>query len=197
MRTRNLRRGAGATGILASIGAGAMIVLAACGSAAPGGVAKSGSPAKSHQPAAGGPAAVRASAGVPLCLHIPQLTEVMVNQARPMGKIPFHEILPRGMIVTDVTAVRSLARALCALPPVRPGTMSCPIDLGGAYSFSFAGHGRGYPRVTVNPTGCRTVTGLGKPRTWGTTPGFAAVLKQILAGHSMLVPGKHGSVPTP
>src|SRR5689334_1083227 len=115
MRTRDPRRGAGATGILAAIGAGAMIVLAACGSTAAGGVAQSGSGAKSHQPAVGVPAAARASAGVPLCLHIPQLTEVMVNQARPMGKIPFHEILPRGMIVTDVTKVRSLARALCAL----------------------------------------------------------------------------------
>jgi hypothetical protein len=66
--------------------------------------------------------------------------------------------------VTSPRLARALARALCALPLMPRGPVMCPMQLPGEYLMYFRAAGRTLPPVTVSESGCRVVTGLGRPR---------------------------------
>jgi hypothetical protein len=69
---------------------------------------------------------------------------------------------PSGVVTGPVA--QSLARAVCSLPVMPSGTFHCPVLLFEVYRAVFIGTGRVFPPVTVQATGCRRVTGLGRAR---------------------------------
>ena len=183
--------GAAARVVLAPIAAGALIGLAACGSTAAGGAAH---PASAGAGGSGEPAAAAtAPAGVPLCAAAGKVDRVV---AIPGGS-HVRALLPGGTTIRDAARVRTLAAALCALPPMQPG-LHCEAATGGAFRLTFAAGNQGFRPVGVQLTGCRSVTGLGPARSWAQSPQLGPLLDRTVGGVGRLLPGTHpSSVPTP
>jgi hypothetical protein len=162
--------------VLAVVVAGALAALAACG----GMVAGSGqTPAAAgsggqQTPAAAGTAGQHAA----LCADAAQLDRLVVSLSGAAGH--FHEVLPRGLTVTDPLRVRAVASALCGLPAMPHGPLQCPADFGGSYRFSFAAAGQSFPPVIAKATGCQSVSGLGPARM--ASAAFWALLQKELGG---------------
>jgi len=163
------RRGArpGAAAAVLSISLGS-VLLAACGSvAAPG---SAGAPAASGG-AAGAPAAspspsTGVGAGqVALCRDASTVTSLRIVRA-PGPRIPQEQaVVPGRVIVTSPAHAREVARALCALPTMAHGPISCPAMFPGTnYQLTFTADGQQLPPVTIEATGCATVTGVGPVR---------------------------------
>jgi hypothetical protein len=95
-------------------------------------------------------------------------------------------------VVRSSARARDLARALCGLPPFPHVPVNCPALIAGYYRLSFTADGRRLPVVTVQDTGCQTVTGLGTVRQAATRPGFWALLSGLAgppAGLPVHLPG--------
>jgi hypothetical protein len=143
----------------AAIAAGALVVVAACGSTAAGG--RSGSAGgQGATPVPGG----RASAGVALCRGLPHLTRVTVTRPTSLHVLEPAMVLPRGLIVRTPHLVRELAAALCGLPVMPRGPVSCPAQFDGSLRLAFAAGARPFRPVIVQMSGCRVVGGLGPAR---------------------------------
>jgi hypothetical protein len=99
----------------------------------------------------------------------------------------FHFSVPAHITVTDAHRAQAVARALCALPPVGHGVYNCPADWGISYRLRFAARHHWFQPVTVDATGCRTVTGLGPVRLISGVFGFWSILgKAAGLGHASL-----------
>ena len=164
----------------AALGAGA---LAACGS-----VPASGSGAGSGQtsPAASaGALGSSAGGGVrssqpALCRDAATVNRLEMVRARGIRVPELAPAFPNQVTVTDPALVREVDRALCALPDMPRGVLNCPaLLLGTAYTLHFSVDGRALPLVTINATGCETVTGVGPVRRV-TSPGFWQVLSRAI-----------------
>ena len=84
-----------------------------------------------------------------------------------------HFPFPTRVIVINVAAARAVAAAVCALPAMPNGVMSCPVQLlGTSYQLAFTAAGRALPLVTAEATGCQQVTGAGPVRRAAGSPGF-------------------------
>ena len=170
-------------GALALIAAGALIGLIACGGTVAGGAA---------HPASVGASGSSESAGVPLCAAAGKVDKVV---AIPGGS-HVRALLPGGITIRDAARVRTLAAALCALPPM-PAGLHCEAATGGAFRLTFAAGSQGFRPVGVQLTGCRSVTGLGPARSWAQSPQLGPLLDRTFGGVGRLVPGTHpSSVPT-
>jgi hypothetical protein len=156
LRVRQL--GAASRAALATAAVGAFITLAACGSQVTVGQSAS-TDGLGAAPTPGS----KAVAGAALCRDIPQLTSVVVTHTKGF-RAQKGSILPRGMTIVEPRLVRSLAAALCGLPKMPPGLMTCAAGFGGSLRFGFAAGGRRFPPVTVQASGCRVVIGLGPAR---------------------------------
>lgn len=182
--------------VLAAIVASVLIGVVACGGSVPGGGVRpvSADGGQSKEPAA----AVRASAGVPLCAAAQKVDRAEVNLTSALPASDFHKLLPRGITIRDAPQVRALAAALCALPPRPPG-LHCPVGLAGAFRLVFAAGRRGFQPVRVQVSGCRSVTGVGPARWWSLSPQLGRLLSQMLGSKGpLLIPTKQpSSVPTP
>lgn len=183
--------GTAARGALALIAAGALIALTACGGTVAGGSAH---PASAGTGGSTSPApAVTAAAGVPLCAAAGKVDRVV---ATPGGS-HVRALLPSGITIRDAARVRTLAAALCALPPM-PAGLHCEAATGGAFRLAFAAGNQGFRPVGVQLTGCRSVTGLGPARSWSQSPQLGPLLTRTVGGAGRLIPGRHpSSVPTP
>jgi hypothetical protein len=157
MVRRIWRLGAASRSALAAVGA--VVTLAACGSQAAGHSASAGDPGTAAAP--GG----RALAGVVLCRDIPQLTRVVASRTMAFHAFEPGLVLPRGITIGEPGLVRGLAAALCGLPKMPRGPVTCPAQFRGSLRFAFAAGGRPFPPVTVQVSGCRVVSGLGPART--------------------------------
>ena len=117
------------------------------------------------QPAAG-TAPVQVVDGPALCNDIGLLDSLKVGRSNlfPQNRPIFKTSATH--TVTDATAVRSLARSLCALAPLPTG-LACPNDAGIGYRLAFSGNGKSYPTIKVVAGGCEPVTGLGPARAGG------------------------------
>ncbi len=82
--------------------------------------------------------------------------------------------IPATTTVTDATAVRTVATALCTLPLTPEGTFSCPADFGVVQHLTFWIAARPLPDVAVQASGCHDITGVG-PLRRGTTPVWNAL----------------------
>lgn len=120
---------------------------------------------------ASGAAPAPRTAAVSLCGQSGRVTTVVVTRGAPLN--PERFTFPRRSVSSDTMAVRALARALCALPPMPKGPLPCPSDFSPTYRLDFTvgvhvTTGAGAPAsirpVSVESTGCRGVTGLGAVR---------------------------------
>jgi hypothetical protein len=57
----------------------------------------------------------------------------------------------------------------------------------------FAAGEQSFPRVTVQESGCRGVTGMGATRWWSGSSSFGQMLDEAIGGMGRLVPGTHPS----
>ena len=153
-----------ARAVLALIAIATVIGLTACASA-------------SRQAAATG----QASTGASLCANDQGVDRVVVSPASSPHEITLH----------GATQVRALATALCTLPPMASG-QSCPAARG-SVRLVFAAGEQGFPTVSVQESGCRSVTGAGPVRSWSASSPFGQQLSEAVGGVGRLVPGTHPS----
>jgi len=188
--------GADTRTVLTGIAASALIGVAACGCAAVGSAGHPTSPNAGHSKELA--AAVRASAGVPLCVAGQKVDRVEVSLTSALPASDFRKLLPRGITIRDAQQARALAFALCALPP-KPRGLHCSVDFAGAFRLAFAAGRRGFQPVRIQVSSCRGVTGVGPTRSWSLSPQLGQLLSQILGGKApLLIPSKQpSSVPTP
>jgi len=152
---RRWPRDAAIRGVLAILTGIAPAGLAACGGATGG----------AGRPAAGGghsvapAAAVKASAGVPVCAAAGRLDRAVLRTRASRARA----ILPRVVTIGGASRVRAMAAALCALPPL-PAAAHCPAAPGGAVRLMFAAGRRAFPPVRIQDSGCPHVTGVGPAR---------------------------------
>jgi hypothetical protein len=175
--------------LLGAVAAAGAVMFAACGSvAAPGSDAGAGT---HTAPAAAG--AVPGTAEPALCRDTAMLTSLVITRTHGYKVPELQPAFPSQVPVTNRAVIQAVARALCALPVMPSGVYNCPaILLGTAYTLQFAAAGRPLPLVTVNSSGCRTVTGVGPVRRV-TSPSFWQVLSRAIGARTPPVYG--GVVP--
>jgi hypothetical protein len=123
---------------------------------------------------------------VGLCREETRVNELRVVRTHLLNGERFR--LPAVVTSTRVAKVRALARVLCALPPF-PAGLYCPEAMGPLYSLHFAVVVPGAlgavrtETVTLNPTGCAAVTGLGHGRV-ATTALFSALGAALGLAHA-------------
>lgn len=180
--------------------AAALLVIAGaavtgCGQASIGGAVPAGStrsapgtsrqPGASDQPGATGrptPATASGSPGAPpaktrLCSVPGAVRRVEVFRIPGLGEPGPVQPVPRKLPAVTIAQrdrVVALARAICELPRVPYGMMSCPIDIGGGFALVFAAANLRLPPVAIRASGCETVVGAsaGLPRWIPAAPGF-------------------------
>jgi hypothetical protein len=169
------------------------LALAACGSVqASGSGAGAGqtSPAPSAG-ASGSPGTASGGSGPAqpvLCRDAATVTRLIITRVHSFKVPELQPAFPNQVTVTNPALVRAVARALCALPDMPRGVFSCPaLLLGTTYTLRFAVDGRPLPMVTINQTGCETVTGVGPVRRV-TSPAFWRVLAQAIGVKPPLPP---------
>ncbi len=103
---------------------------------------------------------------------------------------------PRRVTLTGAIQVQAMAAALCALPPL-PAGQHCPAASAASLRLLFAAGAQSFPAVTVQESGCRSVTGLGATRWWSGSAPLSVLLDEAVGGLGRLAPGAHpSSVPT-
>jgi hypothetical protein len=165
------------------------VLLAACGSVpAPGSGAVSAGSGGASSPAAAptttpSPTPSPSGGQVALCRDASTVTSLRIVRA-PGPKIPQEQsVFPGQVTVTSPAHAQEVARALCALPAMLHGFISCPAMFPGTtYQLTFTAGGQQLPPVRIEATGCATVTGLGEPRQ-ALSAGFWRVLA-VAAGVS-------------
>jgi hypothetical protein len=107
-----------------------------------------------------------------LCDSSGSLTHLVVRRvdAFPQNHIRFS--FPATVVVRETAAVRRVARALCALPAMPNQGLHCPMDLGITSHLEFSSPTQHFRVVTVDATGCQSVTGLAPQRWIARSPGF-------------------------
>jgi hypothetical protein len=165
----------GAQGLIAVT---ALLGLAACGSVSAG---RAG-----HPPSASVSASKTSAPGTPaggtLCADGHSADRVVVSRTAS----------PRQVTLTGTTQVRTMVTALCALPPM-PAGHACPATSGGSVRLVFAAGPQSFPPVTVQESGCRSVTGIGATRWWSGSSQLSVLLDEAVGGLGRLMPGTHPS----
>jgi hypothetical protein len=180
MRSGRLTR-PGLAGLMA---AGFAVLAAACGSQ----VATTSSatqPAGAASPAGGG-----AGGSAALCATPASVTRLVVSRVTALPQNHLHFAFPAGVTVSRPARARAVAEAVCGLPVMPRGPMSCPADLGLSYRLSFAAGTRSFPVVTAMAGGCGAVTGAGPARWTARSPRFWTVLAHAMGvATSAALPG--------
>jgi len=114
-----------------------------------------------------------AAAGTTVCADAAHVDRLAISRT---STNPGHFTFPARVTVSAPRQARAVAHALCALPTMPSGTISCPADLGISYGLRFAAGGHRLPPVTVQATGCQRVSGLGRTRWTARSPAFWGVL---------------------
>jgi len=176
-------------GVQGLIAVTALMGLAACGSVSAGGAGHPASttaqaPAPSSSPPQA--AATGTPAGGSLCASGQSADRVVVSRAASARQVTLH----------GTTQVRAMVAALCALPAM-PAGQHCPAASAGSVRLVFAAGTQNFPPVTVQESGCRSVTGMGATRWWSGSSPLSLLLDEAVGGLGRLVPGYHpSSVPT-
>ena len=168
-------------GLLIAAAAGAATLAAGCGSQ----VATTTSAARPASPGTASPGGINpggpASAGsAALCSQQAAVTRLVVSRVTALPQNHLHFTFPAGVSVSSPARARAVARAVCGLPLMPRGPMSCPADLGLGYRLSFAAGSRSYPVITATAGGCAMVRGAGPVRWTARSPGFWAALAHAM-----------------
>jgi hypothetical protein len=116
-------------------------------------------------------AAIGSSAGSHLSFCL-RGSAVERAQVRRVGNPPSSRWtfgVPARVSISKRARARSLAAAVCALPPVPIG-LRCLVDFSLRYAVSFTGD---RAIVCIDPFGCQTVSGVGANRWAARTPAFS------------------------
>lgn len=143
------RAGPGRLALLAAAAALACSALAGCAGAAAG---------TGKTPAA--------------CAQAGRITRLVIHRVNGLPQNHERFSFPVRITVTSARRAQSVARALCALPAMPPGTYFCPADWAITYHLAFAAKFRRFAPVTAEISGCQDVYGLGAVRWTETSPGF-------------------------
>jgi hypothetical protein len=171
---------------LCAAAAAVPVMLAACGSttgSATGAASSGSSPSASTAPSPSplpspSPASSSALATqAVLCHHTAAVTGLVIVRTGLLRVPQVQAVFPHQVTVATAAGAREVARALCALPRKPSGVIYCPALLAGTtYQLRFTADGRQLPAVTIESTGCETVTGVGPDRWASNSPGFWRVL---------------------
>jgi hypothetical protein len=161
-------------GQLVLAAAGTALLTAACGSQA----ATTSSATQPASPASSSPAGTGSSAA--LCSAPATVTRLVVSRVSALPQNHLHFAFPAGITVSSSAQARAVAEAVCGLPAMPRGPMSCPADWGLSYRLSFAAGTRGFPVVAAAAGGCGTVTGAGPERWAVRSPGFWTALAHAM-----------------
>jgi len=154
------------------------LALAACGSVVAGSGAGSTSPQSAQSPNKAVPLPS------PLCRSPGAVNHLVVRRTGVISRAGEQSFaFPALVTVTSAAEASAVASALCALPAQPAGVTNCPADFGVGYQLRFAAGRQHFHVVTLQATGCETVSGLGKARTIARTPGFWAVLGKAMRLH--------------
>ena len=169
-----------ARGVQGLIAGTALLGLAACGSVSAG---SAGHPAPASASSSSAPAAAAGTpAGGTLCADRTSADRVVVSRTAS----------PRQVTLTGTTQVQAMAAALCALPPM-PAGRHCAATSAGSIRLVFAAGQHSFPPVTLQESGCRSVTGMGATRSWSGSSLLGLLLDEAVGGLGRLVPGTHPS----
>jgi hypothetical protein len=168
-------------GVLIAAAAGAATLAAGCGSQ----VVTTSSATKSASPSTvsssgiipGGP---RSSGRPDLCSEQVSVTRLVVSRVSALPQNHLHFAFPAWITVRSPAQARAVAAAVCGLPALPRGPMSCPADWGLSYRLSFAAGTRSFPVVTAAAGGCAAVTGVVPVRWTVRSPGFWTVLAHAM-----------------
>lgn len=164
-----------ARGVRGLIAVTALMGLAACGSISAG---SAGRPASASASAS----SAKAPAAASLCVDGQSADRVVVSRTAS----------PRQVTLRGATQVRAMVAALCALPPM-PAGRQCPAVSRGSVRLMFVAGEQSFPPVTVQVSGCRSVTGMGATRWWSGSSQLSVLLDEAVGGLGRLVPGTHPS----
>lgn len=171
-----------ARGVQHLIAVAVLMGVAACGSVSAG---SAGHPA-SASASASSSRAPAAAAGMPgggsLCANGQSADRVVVGRTAS----------PRLVTLRGATQVQAMVAALCALPAMSAG-QHCAAASRGSVRLVFAAGTRSFPPVTVQESGCRSVTGIGPTRSWSGSSQLGVLLDEAVGGLGRLVPGTHPS----
>lgn len=112
----------------------------------------------------------------PLCASAGTVTRLVVHRTDAFPQNHFRFSFPASVVVTEVAAVRSVARALCALPAMPDQAMSCPAGFGITYHLQFSRAQQQFRPVNLEATGCQMVRGLAQQRWIARSPNFWRIL---------------------
>jgi hypothetical protein len=171
-----------ARGVRGLIAVTALVGLAACGSATTGSAGHAASAPASASSSRAPAAAAGTPAGGSLCADGQGADRVVVSRTAS----------PRQVTLTGTTQVQAMVAALCALPPA-PAGQHCAAASAGSVRLVFAAGPQSFPPVTVQQSGCRSVTGMGATRSWSGSSPFGVLLDEAVGGLGRLVPGTHPS----
>lgn len=152
--------------------AGALAVAALTFTGAVAGAATVSGPAGT---ASAQPAPATHSSSRNLCRRSASADRVVITRKTPSAR-------PRSVTVAGVRRVRSLARAVCALPRLPVGTQ-CPAIAAGFHRLVFTAGRRKFSAVTVQNAGCQLVTGLKTVRQ-ADKPHFWKLIKNLMGPRS-------------
>jgi hypothetical protein len=198
-----------ARGIRGLIAVTALLGLAACGSvsvgsaghpasasAASAGAASAGASSASAS-SAGASSAGASSAGASAAAPGTLAAGSLCRARQSADRVVVSRIAsPRQVTLTGAAQVQAMVAALCALPSL-PAGQHCPAASAASVRLLFAAGAQSFPAVTVQESGCRSVTGLGATRWWSGSAPLSVLLDEAVGGLGRLAPGTHpSSVPT-
>lgn len=111
-------------------------------------------------------------AGTGVCANAGQVDRLTIDRVSSFPQNHLHFSFPAQVTATSPHQAQAVARALCALPPMPHGPMSCPGDWGVSYRLHFATSRGGLSPVKVDPGGCQEVYGLAPARWIARSPAF-------------------------
>lgn len=112
------------------------------------------------------------TAGGGWCGNAGRVDRLVVERADLLPQNHPHFTFPAKVTVSDPVKARSIAHAICALPPMPRGPMSCGADMGIGYRLSFAADGKKLAPVRAEVGGCTEVHGIGQTRWTARSPDF-------------------------
>jgi hypothetical protein len=175
-----------ARGVQGLIVVAALMGLAACGSVSASSAghpaSASASSSKASAAAAGTSTAAGTPAGGSLCADGRSADRVVVSRTASA----------RAVTLRGTTQVQAVVAALCALPAV-PAGQHCAAASAGSVRLVFAAGQQRFPVVTVQESGCRSVTGMGATRSWSGSSQIGVLLDEAVGGLGRLMPGTHPS----
>jgi len=131
-----------------------------------------------------GSAVAAGTGGGGLCSSAGRVDHLVVERVNLIRQNHPRFTFPAKITVSDPAQARSVAQAVCALPPMPSGSFSCPADSGIIYWLTFTADGKKLPPVRAEATGCGEVRGIGQIRWTVHSPGFWRTLGTAMGiGH--------------